>query len=213
MANIEMTKQTLVPVSKLHPSVYNPRKISAKSFRQLKSSIRTYGFVKPIVVQKNGMNIVGGHQGLKAILDICKQDGTKVPKVPCMILDITDRKAQLLNIALNKINGEFDAGKLADLFRSMDDDQTLNSNELESVGYEMAAVQSLLATADKMMDEDDLSPFASSITLSVKFENAEERDTVKAILTERATEANLKPGTVLHTLLVEKKGKRRKKST
>lgn len=201
MSDIEIPKTIMISISKLHPSVYNPRQISAKKFKQLKASIREYGFVKPIVVQKKGLNIIGGHQGLKAIIDICKEDGSTLPKVPCLVLSINDRKAKLLNIALNNIEGEFKADMLADLLRGLNDDSELGLDELESAGYELAEVDKLLATAETMMDSsDDLQPFASSITLSVKFDTVEERDTVKAILTERSATDNVKPGTILHRI-------------
>lgn len=205
MSELSIPKVVSVYVTRLHPSKYNPRKISVSEFRKLKKSIRTYGFVKPIVVQKKKMNIIGGHQGLKAILEICKEDGLELPKVPCIILDIKDRQAKLLNLALNNIDGEFDEGKLSSLLREMNEEAEFTFDELESAGYEISEVEKMISDIDHMMDsDDDLHPFAASVTLSLKFDSVEERDTVKAILTERSSKDNMKPGTVLHRLLTRK---------
>lgn len=204
-------KTISVAIPKLHPSKYNPRHITPKEFRKLKASIRKFGFVEPIVIQKKGMNIIGGHQRIKAVIDICKEDGYDLPKIPAVILNVSDRKAKMMNLALNKIGGDFKQDMLNTLIRDLNDDRELRVDEVESMGYELKEIESMIASADTMMDGDsedsDLQPFASSVTLSVKFDSVEERDSVKAILAEKSSKANVKPGTILHRVLVAKKKK------
>ena len=69
---------TLHRVSDLNPSAYNPRKITPEKFEALKESIRVDGFLEPIVVQKKGLNIIGGHQRVKAIKEICVEENEPV---------------------------------------------------------------------------------------------------------------------------------------
>jgi ParB-like chromosome segregation protein Spo0J len=200
---IKVGEVTTVDPSELKVSAYNPRRISATAFKQLKASIRKFGFATPLVVQHKGMKIVGGHQRYRAVLEICKEDGFKFD-IPVVIFKINDRKAKQLNIALNKIGGEFREDMLSELIRDINDDSPLTTDDVEAFGYEFGDVEKILSDIDEEneTEEEDLKPFASSITLSVRFDSVEERDTVKAILAERSAEENVKPGSILHALLV-----------
>lgn len=53
-------------VAKIRAAEYNPRKISADSFEKLQESLKTFGVVKPVIVNRNGI-IVAGHQRTKAM--------------------------------------------------------------------------------------------------------------------------------------------------
>jgi ParB-like chromosome segregation protein Spo0J len=202
---IKVGEVTTVNPYDLKMSSYNPRRMSATAFKQLKASIRKFGFVNPLIVQEKGMKIVGGHQRYRALLEICKEDGLKFD-IPVVILKINDRKAKQLNIALNKIGGEFKQDMLSELIRDMNDDSPLTTDDVEAFGYELKDVEKILSDIDESIDketeDEDLKPFAASITLSVKFDSVEERDVVKAILAERSAEENVKPGSILHALLV-----------
>jgi ParB-like chromosome segregation protein Spo0J len=109
----------LVPVGKLNPALYNPRRIKDREFDALKESIVNNGFVEPLVVRREGMQIIGGHQRLRALKELCEQRLQPLPKVPCVVLDLDDRQAKMLNIALNKIGGDFDEPKLASVIESI----------------------------------------------------------------------------------------------
>ena len=71
MFDVHATK--LIRVAELNPSAYNPRRISPEKFEALKESIKRDGFLEPLVVQKKGLRIIGGHQRLKAIKEIITQ--------------------------------------------------------------------------------------------------------------------------------------------
>jgi ParB-like chromosome segregation protein Spo0J len=200
---IKVGEVTTVDPSELKISSYNPRRISATAFKQLKASIRRFGLVTALVVQYKGMRIIGGHQRYRALLEIFKEDGAMFD-IPVVILKINDRKAKQLNIALNKIGGEFREDMLSELIRDINEDSPLTTDDVEAFGYEFEDVEKILSDIDGEIDNDDedLKPFAASITLSVKFDSVEERDVVKAILAERSSEENVKPGSILHELLV-----------
>lgn len=86
----------------LNPAPYNPRReMTAHEMKSLRASIREYGLVEPIVVQRKGRVVIGGHQRLKAAI----AEGLK--SVPAVFLDVTDRRAKILNLALNKIRSDF----------------------------------------------------------------------------------------------------------
>jgi len=53
-------------ISELEPASYNPRVIDKDEFEGLKTSLKTFGFADPVVVNSNNNVIVGGHQRVKA---------------------------------------------------------------------------------------------------------------------------------------------------
>lgn len=107
---------TTMKIKDLKPAKYNPRKISKKEITKLKQSIQEYGLVQNIVVNKD-YTIIGGHQRVQA----CAELG--IMEVPVMILDLPEDKEKALNIALNKISGQFDESALAELLKELEETQ------------------------------------------------------------------------------------------
>src|SRR5213594_2194387 len=85
---------------------YNPRTISDHDLGALRRALRFFGTVEPIVVNRRSGRIVGGHQRVKAALE----EGIK--ELPVVYVDLDDPSEKQLNLALNKIGGEWDAEKL-----------------------------------------------------------------------------------------------------
>jgi len=99
-----------IKINKLQPASYNPRQISTKQYKDLKESIEKFDLVDPIIVNKNGNVVIGGHQRLK----VCKE--LKHTEIDCVVLDLTKEEERELNIRLNKSGGEFDLDILANEF-------------------------------------------------------------------------------------------------
>jgi len=106
-----MTSQTSltiveVPIDQLNPAPYNPRKWSDKQRRDLKQSIKRFGLVDPIIVNKAPKRnnvVIGGHFRLS----IAQELGyTTVPVVYLHIPDL--KKEKELNLRMNKNQGEWD---------------------------------------------------------------------------------------------------------
>lgn len=55
-----------ISLSQIKPAAYNPRVISEEAFEELKCSLRTFGFIIPIIVNRDNATIVAGHQRTKA---------------------------------------------------------------------------------------------------------------------------------------------------
>jgi len=102
-----------VPIDQLRPDPANPRRISNAELEALTRSLKEWGFVQPVLARKEDNTVIGGHQRVLA----ARRLGYKT--VPVTFLDLTVEQARLLNLALNKISGEFDnellARMLADL--------------------------------------------------------------------------------------------------
>ena len=96
-------------VKDLNPALYNPRQISSKQYKDLKESVKKFGLVDPIIVNKDN-TVIGGHQRLK----ICKD--LKYVDVDCVMLDLSKEEERELNIRLNKNTGDFDMDILANEF-------------------------------------------------------------------------------------------------
>jgi len=120
-----------VPINDLIPAKYNPRSWSEKASKDLKESIKKFGFTIPILVNSapNRKNIViGGNFRLKT----AKELGMKtVPVVYINILDL--KKEQELNIRLNKNAGEFDWNLLTQFDEEFLSMAGFSSEELDDI--------------------------------------------------------------------------------
>jgi DNA modification methylase len=97
-------------VEQLIPADYNPRKDlkpGDAEYDKLKRSIEQFGYVEPLIWNKVTGRVVGGHQRLKVLIDM------GITEVECVVVELPEDKEKALNIALNKINGEWDNDKLA----------------------------------------------------------------------------------------------------
>ena len=100
-----------VNIGDLQEASYNPRKKlkpSDTEYQKIKRSIEEFGYVEPIIVN-NDNTIIGGHQRLSVL----KELGYKEIDVVKINVNKDDEKA--LNVALNKISGEWDIDMLSDL--------------------------------------------------------------------------------------------------
>ena len=99
-----------IKIENLFPADYNPRKDlkpGDAEYEKLKRSIEQFGYVEPVIWNKTTGRVVGGHQRLKVLLDM------GITEVECVVVEMNEEKEKALNIALNKISGEWDKDKLA----------------------------------------------------------------------------------------------------
>ena len=97
-------------VKDLLPADYNPRKDlkpGDPEYEKLKSSIEQFGYVEPVIWNATTGRVVGGHQRLKVLTDM------GITEADVVVVDMDTEKEKALNIALNKISGEWDTEKLA----------------------------------------------------------------------------------------------------
>lgn len=112
-----------LPVHRVRGTEYNPRTISKEQLAHLAASMKRFGVVDPIVVNrragkrwagaKRGDVVVGGHQRLRLV----REAGSKT--IPAVIVRLAPDNEKLLNLALNRIGGEFDLQKLAGIFKEL----------------------------------------------------------------------------------------------
>ena len=132
----------------LLPADYNPRKDlkpGDAEYEKLKRSIEQFGYVEPVIWNKTTGRVVGGHQRLKVLMDM------GMTEVDCVVVEMDEDKEKALNIALNKISGDWDKDKLALLIADLqgaDFDVTLT-------GFEPAEIDDLFKDTLKDGVKDD----------------------------------------------------------
>jgi DNA modification methylase len=121
-----------VAIGDLRPDPFNPRRISDAELEALTRSIQEFGLVAPIIARREDRTVIGGHQRLVA----ARRLGWKT--LPVIFLDLGVEQARLLNLALNKISGQWDtellAQMLADLKPIEDIDLSLSGFSEEELG-------------------------------------------------------------------------------
>ena len=132
----------------LIPADYNPRKNlkpGDAEYEKLKRSIEQFGYVEPVIWNKTTGFVVGGHQRLKVLLDM------GITEVECVVVEMDAEKEKALNIALNKISGEWDKDKLALLIADLQGADF----DVSLTGFEPAEIDSLFKDAQQSKVKDD----------------------------------------------------------
>lgn len=136
-------------ISKLNPAEYNPRKNlqpGDAEYEKLKRSMEQFGYVDPVIWNKTTGRVIGGHQRLKVLVDL----GLK--EVDCVVVEMDEEREKALNIALNKINGEWDTDKLAMLISDLQG----SDFDVSLTGFEEAEIANLFEkTGEKEVRDDD----------------------------------------------------------
>lgn len=126
-------------IDQLIPSDYNPRvelKPGDAEFESLRRSIDTFGFVEPVVWNERSGHVVGGHQRINVAKHL------EYTQLDVVVVDLDDQSEKTLNIALNKISGEWDIPKLRDLLEELDTGEV----DIELTGFSQAEFEELMTS-------------------------------------------------------------------
>lgn len=110
-------KTAIMKLKDIRPASYNPRvtlKPGDKDYEALKNSLERFGVAEPLIVNETTGNLVAGHQRL----NVLKASGATEAEV--VLVEMDEDKEKLLNIALNKIDGEWDYKKLEAMFEEIE---------------------------------------------------------------------------------------------
>lgn len=101
-------------ISDINPSEYNPRTITKEEFEGLFNSIKLFGQVENLIVNKD-MTLISGHQRLEAMRRLGYEE------VDCYIVDLPKDQEMMLNLEMNnqKVQGKFDDIKLAEILEKV----------------------------------------------------------------------------------------------
>lgn len=141
------TEMQLVSIDRLVPYVNNARTHSAEQIVKLRSSLREFGFVNPIIVDRE-FNVIAGHGRLMA----AKEEG--ISEVPCVFVDyLTESQKKAYILADNRM--AMDAGWDEELLK-------IEMEELQNLGYDLGytgfdekELADLFGIDDKDVKDDD----------------------------------------------------------
>ncbi len=139
-----------VPIGDLRPDPFNPRRISDGELETLVRSVREFGLVDPIIARREDLTVIGGHQRLVAARKL------GLETVPVIYVDLSPEQAKLLNLALNKISGEWDQELLA---RLLSDLQQVPDVDIGLSGFDKDEIAKLQKTLDAREKRDRLETF------------------------------------------------------
>ena len=100
-------------INSLISAEYNPRQLNKEQYNNIKDSLKRFGFVDPVIINKNKDRkniIIGGHQRYNIAVEL------GIHKLPCIEVNYEYDKEIETNIKLNKLGGKFDKDKLANWF-------------------------------------------------------------------------------------------------
>jgi len=121
---------------------YNPRTITDHDLEALRRSLRFFGTVEPIVVNRRSDRIVGGHQRVRAA------EAEGIATLPCVFVDLDEPSERQLNLALNRIHGEWDMEKLEEVLRELE----AAGADLDLTGFTTVEIDELLRGSDEPID-------------------------------------------------------------
>ena len=138
----------LLPIDELIPYANNARTHSQEQITKIRSSLREFGFVNPVLIDKD-KNIIAGHGRCEA----AKAEGIK--EVPCVMVEhLTEAQKKAYILADNKLalDAGWDNEILAVELESLKD---LNF-DVELTGFNAAEIDDLFSNIhDKEVSDDD----------------------------------------------------------
>lgn len=143
-----------VALGELRPDPANPRRMPKYEAESLKRSLEQFGPVEPAVVNADG-TIIGGHMRVEA----ARQLGWT--EFPVLRVDLPEEEARLLNLALNRIHGEWDEEKLSELLSGLSEGDA----DLVLSGFESSEIDKLLASIGEEREvPEPIDPPADPVT-------------------------------------------------
>lgn len=140
------TQMQLVPTEKLVPYARNARTHSAEQITKLRSSLREFGFVNPIIIDRN-FNVLAGHGRLTA----AKEE--KISEVPCVFADyLTEAQKKAYILADNRF--ALDAGWDEELLKIELEELQGFDFDVSFTGFDESEISKLLG-ADEVEGQED----------------------------------------------------------
>ena len=140
------TEMQLVPIDKLVPYANNARTHSPEQVNKLRSSLREFGFINPVIIDRD-FGIIAGHGRILA----AKAEG--ISEVPCVFADyLSDAQKKAYILADNRM--AMDAGWDEELLRIEIEALQGEDFDLAMTGFDEKELADLFGE-DKEAKEDD----------------------------------------------------------
>ena len=141
------TEMQLIELSKLVPYVNNARTHSVEQINKLRSSLREFGFINPVIIDKD-YGIIAGHGRVIA----AREEG--IEKVPCVLVDyLTEAQKKAYILADNRM--ALDAGWDEELLRVEIEALQGENFDVGLTGFDEKELADLFKGDDKEIEDDD----------------------------------------------------------
>lgn len=134
-----------ITLNEIKPATYNPRIMSIEEQEKLEKNLQEFGLVDPIIINLKNNQIIGGHQRYKILQKEQEKTGKQKEFTLIQMGDIgwvfldedmyinDENHEKALNLALNKISGEWDYTKLESI---LDDLQKIHF-KMDLTGFDI----------------------------------------------------------------------------
>lgn len=140
------TEMQLVPLEKLVPYANNARTHSPEQINKLRSSLREFGFINPVIIDRD-YGVIAGHGRILA----AKEEG--IQEVPCVFADhLTEAQKKAYIIADNRM--AMDAGWDEELLRVEIEALQADDFDLALTGFDEKELSDLFKDPDDVQDDD-----------------------------------------------------------
>jgi len=140
------TEMKLIETSKLIPYVNNARTHSPAQIMKLRSSLREFGFINPVIIDRD-LNVIAGHGRIMA----AKEEGIK--EIPCVFVDyLTEAQKKAYILADNRM--AMDAGWDEELLRIEIEALQAEAFDIGITGFDDKEIADLFASEDDVEDDD-----------------------------------------------------------
>mgnify|MGYP003101140165 FL=1 len=140
------TEMQLVAISKLIPYVNNARTHNTQQINKLRSSLREFGFINPVIIDRE-FNVIAGHGRIMA----AKEEG--INEVPCVFVDyLTEAQKKAYILADNRM--AMDAGWDEELLKVEIEALQAEDFDLSLTGFDESELAGFFDTSDDAKDDD-----------------------------------------------------------
>ena len=140
------TEMQLVAISKLIPYVNNARTHNTQQINKLRSSLREFGFINPVIIDRE-FNVIAGHGRIMA----AKEEG--INEVPCVFVDyLTEAQKKAYIIADNRMAR--DAGWDEELLKVEIEALQAEDFDLRLTGFDEKELAGFFDTSDNAKEDD-----------------------------------------------------------
>lgn len=139
------TEMQLIATEKLIPYVNNARTHSAEQINKLRSSLREFGFINPVIIDRD-YNVIAGHGRIEAA------KAEDILEVPCVFADyLTEAQKKAYILADNRM--AVDAGWDEELLRVEIEALQAESFDVGLTGFDESEIADLFETDSEVKDD------------------------------------------------------------
>lgn len=172
-------------IADMNRAAYNPRvdlQPEDEEYQAIERSLKRHGLVQPVVWNCRTNTVVSGHQRLTVL------EAQGETEVTVSVVDLDDIQEKELNVALNKITGEWDDDKLSVILNELGEEAADTGFTLQEIDVLRDELKSYFDDVTAPDEEEPTEEPEDSFLLSLTFDAADEKP-LKAYIKEHSEDA------------------------